>query len=692
MRMRIKLFLAAASIYAVCTAPLGAKPAQPGIIQLVQPDGTTVSVRLQGDEHLHYMTTSQGAFVVECADGYYRYARWDGDNALVATEYVASDDDTSVDASLPRISDAVVQERLQNLYLAAREQKDKQITVRKAPMRRIAQNSATDVNEVRGIIILAEYQDVKFKPTSTREAIDNLMNEPGNNYMGAYGSARDYFMAQSYGKFQPNFDVVGPVTLDNNASYYGGNDRSGNDLRPEELIIEACQKASAQGLCNMSDYDLDGDGWVDLVYVIYAGYSESSGAPAWTVWPHMWYVYQGAGRSVSVDGVRLDMYACSSELSGTSGSSLDGIGSFCHEYSHTLGLPDIYDTQSYNFGMDIWSIMDYGCYAEDGRTPVGYSAYERAYCGWLDIEELTTPSSVVLPYIGDNEKAYQVKANDKQYFTFETRLQQGWDVGLPSEGMMIVKIDYDATAWNNNTVNVNSRRPRIQIVPADNSLSSRSLEGDLYPYAGNNVFTSTSTPAMKIYNTTIDDKPVENITYDAENGVVTFDFMGGAPNTTLAAPVATSAGGINNEGFTAYWSPVSGASSYTLHLQGDNFEQEYKYIMSTRYTLTGLMAGTYYYKVKAVNGEYESSYSNEIEVEIPGLGAVSSMQVSDVRAYVTGDGIVIESDKPYDAMIYNAQGMLEAVVNVDRYTTYRPRLTGLYIVVCGETSYKLIVR
>lgn len=690
--MKVKLIVAVVC-FAACAVQLAAMPARPGNIKLLQPDGTVISVQLHGDEYFHYMTTPQGAFVTECADGYYRYARLDDDNSLVATKFVVTDNGRSLDASLPLISDVAVRERLNNIYIDRREQKSGMITARKAPMRRIAQKQAAEgnENEVRGIVILAEYQDVKFKSTSTREAIDNLMNEPGNDYMGAIGSARDYFTAQSYGKFQPVFDVVGPVTLDNNASYYGGNDRSGNDMRPEELIIEACQKASAQGLCDMSDYDLDGDGWVDLVYVIYAGYAESSGAPAWTVWPHMWYVYQGAGRTVMVDGVRLDMYACSSELSGTSGSYMDGIGSFCHEYSHTLGLPDIYDTQGYNFGMDIWSIMDYGCYAEDGRIPVGYSAYERSYCGWLDIEELTTAASVVLPYIGENERAYKVAANEKQYFTFETRLQQGWDVGLPSEGLMIVKVDYDATVWNNNTVNVSSARPRLQIVPADNSLSERSLEGDLYPYAGNNAFTSSSSPAMKIYNTVISNKPVENIAYNSTSGVVTFDFMGGAPGVALDAPVATSPGDVTTDGFTAYWSPVAGAATYTLYLQGNGVEQEYEYITSTRYTLTGLVSGTYYYKVKAVNGESESEYSNEIEV-ILGSSAVSSLHTSALRAYATIGTIVMESETPCNATIYNAQGMPEVVVRVDGQSVYRPRQGGLYIVACGEAVFKLIVK
>ena len=693
MKKRI-LFLSLTMAACMGTMPLYAIPANPTPRVVTQPDGTTLTVSLQGDEYGSWYVASDGSYVTLCPDGYYRYVELDAAGNPVASNRVACDVD-SKDAKMERgalsSETQAIGYRLSAMRQANFEKRSYKHRPQGAPLKKIARQAAETPVEVRGIVLLVQFQDVKFSENGTVENISALMNEPGNDYMGAIGSARDYFTAQSYGKFQPVFDVVGPVTLDNNASYYGGNDRSGNDMRPEELIIEACQKASAQGLCDMSDYDLDGDGWVDLVYVIYAGYAESSGAPAWTVWPHMWYVYQGAGRTVMVDGVRLDMYACSSELSGTSGSYMDGIGSFCHEYSHTLGLPDIYDTQGYNFGMDIWSIMDYGCYAEDGRIPVGYSAYERSYCGWLDIEELTTAASVVLPYIGENERAYKVAANEKQYFTFETRLQQGWDVGLPSEGLMIVKVDYDATVWNNNTVNVSSVRPRLQIVPADNSLSERSLEGDLYPYAGNNAFTSSSSPAMKIYNTVISNKPVENIAYDKASGVVTFDFMGGAPSVALDAPVATSPGDVTTDGFTAYWSPVAGAATYTLHLQGNGVEQEYEYITSTRYTLTGLASGTYYYKVKAVNGESESEYSNEIEV-ILGSSAISSLHASALRAYATIGTIIMESETPCNATIYNAQGMPEAVVRVDGQAVYRPRQGGLYIVACGEAVFKLIVK
>ena len=170
-----------------------------------------------------------------------------------------------------------------------KQQKQKSIT------RRVTQATAGD--DVHGLVLLVEFSDEKFGPVGTKEAFDEMMNKEGYDYMGAIGSARDYFIAQSGGKFQPTFDVVGPITLDNPMAYYGGNDRSGNDQHPEEMVIDACKKA--ESMADFTIYDRDNDGLVDLVYVIYAGYGESSdidGSLDVAIWSHAWYVYQGAGR------------------------------------------------------------------------------------------------------------------------------------------------------------------------------------------------------------------------------------------------------------------------------------------------------------------------------------------------------------------------------------------------------------
>ena len=496
-----------------------AVPANPNPHVVTQPDGTTIRVRLCGDEYYHYYTTEDGTPVTLCDDGFYRYTTIDAQNNLVASADVVGKVNTLV---LP--DKKSVLKRHSELYKVNKAKKVVDLPRKQAPMRSAVRNAGSKGGVVKGIIVLAEFQDQKF--TFSQKAINDKMNKVGyTDEYGSIGSARDYFIAQSYGKFQPEFDVVGPVTLSQNMAYYGANYDGGNDIRPHEMVAEACQLASQQGLADMSDYDHDGDGWVDLVYVIYAGYPESSGAPGETIWPHAWYVYSGGGLLVTLDGVSLNAYACSAELNGNSGLNLDGIGTFCHEYSHTLGLPDFYDIDySGAMGMSWWSIMAHGNYGVNGYVPIGYNAYEREFCGWLEFNELTDNTSIRMPELTtDNAAAYKITStNANQYVTIETRCRKGWDVSLPSEGMMVIAVDYNKEAWDRNGPNDDPNRQRFKLIPADDDWNESNLFGDLYPYGGNTTLSSSSSPKLRVHNTTINGKSITGIAYN--NGVTTFDF------------------------------------------------------------------------------------------------------------------------------------------------------------------------
>ena len=502
-----------------CWVGAFAVPANPNPYVVTQPDGTRISVRLCGDEYYHYYTTEDGTPVTLCDDGFYRYTTIDAQNNLVASANVVG----KVNASVLPDKKSVLK-RHGELYKVNKAKKVVDLPRKQAPMRSAVRNAGSKDGVVKGIIVLAEFQDQKF--TFSQKAINDKMNKVGyTDEYGSIGSAHDYFVAQSYGQFQPEFDVVGPVTLSQNMAYYGANYQGANDIRPHEMVAEACQLASQQGLADMSDYDHDGDGWVDLVYVIYAGYPESSGAPGETIWPHAWHIYYGAGKTVIVDGVQLDAYACSAELNGNSGSNLDGIGTFCHEYSHTLGLPDFYDIDySGAIGMSWWSIMASGSYGANGYIPIGYNAYEREFCGWLEFNELTGDASITMPELTtDKTAAYKITStNPNQYITIETRCRKGWDMALPSEGMMVIAVDYNKKAWDSNGPNDDPNRQRFKLIPADNNWSESDLYGDLYPYGGNTTLSSSSVPKMKVHNTTINGKSITGIAYN--NGVTTFDF------------------------------------------------------------------------------------------------------------------------------------------------------------------------
>ena len=504
-----------------CWVDALAIPANPKPYIVTQPDGTTINVRLCGDEYYHYYTTEDGSPITLCDDGYYRYTTIDAQNNLVAS----ADAVGKVRASVLSDKKAVM-ERHNELYKVNKAKRVVNMQNMKSPMRNVVNKEASNKGVVKGIIVLAEFQDQRF--TFTQSTINQMMNKEGyTDVYGSIGSARDYFIAQSYGQFQPEFDVVGPVTLSQNMSYYGANE-NGNDIRPHEMVAEACQLASQQELADMSDYDHNGDGYVDIVYVIYAGYPESSGADSSTIWPHAWYVYSGGGLKVNIDGVILDRYACSAELYGNSGSNPCGIGTFCHEYSHTLGLPDWYDIDySGGMGMSWWSIMASGSYGINGYVPVGYNAYERELCGWLEFNELTEDSYITMPELNtDKTAAYKITStNANQYITLETRCKKGWDMSLPSEGMMVIAVDYDYYAWIINGPNDDPERQRFKLIPADNSWSDYDLYGDLYPYGGNRTLSSTSLPKMQVHNTIINGKSITGITYN--NGVTTFDFENG---------------------------------------------------------------------------------------------------------------------------------------------------------------------
>ena len=541
-------------------APMLAVPARSHWQQITQPDGTVVTVKLCGDEFYHYYITQEGDYVTRGADGFFRYTTLDANNNLVESNTLATNG-LPKQQSKQREAISLRHKEMSNVYRSRRAQ------AATAPMQPIARQAAEKDGEVKGLIILVNFADKAM--VTPKEQFVNMMNKEGyTDSYGSIGSARDYFIDQSYGQFKPSFDIVGPVTLTRNMSYYGDNDRYGQDSRPDVMITDACQIASSEGLVNMADYDCNGDGWVDLVYVIYAGNSESSGAPESSIWPHAWYIYQGAGRTVKIDGVKLDAYACSSELYVLSDTQYEGIGTFCHEYSHTLGLPDLYDVDySGGMGMLMWSLMDFGSYGCDGYIPPSFTAFERKTCGWIELNELNKPCTLMIPDLNnDATAAYVITSdNENQFITLETRTQRGWDKSLPAEGLMITAIDYDKAVWERNQPNDDPSRQRVKLIPADNQWTQNTVSGDLYPYKGNNSLTSTTKPSMKVYTTLIKDKPITNITY--EDGISTLDFMGGGTLVTLDTPVALQPKNVSETQFTALWEAVPDAQTYMLQVE-----------------------------------------------------------------------------------------------------------------------------
>ncbi|MDE6125758.1 MAG: M6 family metalloprotease domain-containing protein [Muribaculaceae bacterium] len=539
----MKRILFAALAAAVSSAAAYAVPAKPGLKKTVTgPDGAEVTVAVVGDENFHYFVAPDGRPMQELDDGTCVY----------------------VDPEAVRAK------------AKARKNAGRGAASRAASDYNISQ--VPHVGSPRVPVILVDYTDKKFLDG------DNANVTFWNFFSNGDKSAYQYFVDQSNGRFTPRFDVYGPYHLSNNRRYYGGNDSSGNDQRPGTMVAEAC--IGLDGEIDFSLYDNNGDGECDVVIVLYAGVGEASSDVAESVWPHQWDLYSSDyGRNPRLDGVTVGKYAVFNEVHGEFQSQIDGIGTFCHEFSHCLGLPDFYDTQyGGHFGMGPWSLMDYGSYNDDTYTPIGYSAYEKWFMGWIDdIPEPTPGTTVTLPVFNQKNAATDVAyrlanpSNDNEYYVLENRAKQGWDSAIEAEGLMIYHVTYDAYRWYVNEVNDYSPEC-MAIVAADNQRTDGSAAGDLFPYRTVDSFTATSRPAATLnYGSKTLDKPVTDIRRDS-NGEVTFRYIADAL-PPLDAPEfgenLPTAGDLlaGPTGFTAKWPAVDSEFdiTYTIDIRPHSF-------------------------------------------------------------------------------------------------------------------------
>lgn len=572
------MFMLAASAFAV--------PAKRVKRQVQQPDGSVLTVMLRGDENFHYTSTEDGQPLVQRADGAYCYATLDSNGKLTASAQVAHDVESRGAAELSFLNYYTAEsQKVRSLGMERAKQRNARRMARLAnrgvvdasgkPVRRVMAGATGGegigvTGKRKGLVILVNFKDKKMQSKHTQAEWNDYFNKVGYNKYGNNGSVHDYFYAQSYGKLDLEFDVIGPVTVSKNMASYGANDAQGNDIDPAGMIKEACELAYAKEKMDMSQYDWDGDGAVDQVYVIYAGYGEAAGGEPNTIWPHEWDI-EGGGYSLVLGGQRIRTYACSSELNGGSGTYISGIGTACHEFSHCMGIPDFYDTAGGGcFGMDAWDLMDYGSYGGDGYEPTGYNTYEKWVSGWIEPTILTAPCYIKnMKPLSDAPEACVVfnEANKNEYYIFENRQLKGTDVALPNHGMLVIHVDYDQKVWFDNEVNNTSNHQRFTVVPADNKLTSETVTGDTYPGTTKSTeLTDTSKPAATLFNANSDGrkflgKPVTEIT--EKDGLISFTFMGGV-NLDAPQPKVMN---MTETSFTSGWNAVDGAESYTVELR-----------------------------------------------------------------------------------------------------------------------------
>lgn len=535
---------------------------------VTQPDGTELTITSAGDEFSHYYLTDDHQAVLKGADGAFYFAE-PGAEGLVPSKIIASGSALRSDAQTAFLANLDRDKMVRSInYVrasrkaprASRAASDVQQSISSDPLSTIGllSSSFPRFGKVKTIIILVQFQDKMFSLADPKAYYTDMMNKKGFSQYGATGSVRDWFDYCSGGLFEPEFDVYGPYTLSQDMKYYGEN-VGGSDARAAEMIAEGVRLADAD--VDYSQYDMDNDGEVDNVYVFYAGYGESDNPYQLgdTVWPHQWNMSYG-GHRITADGVKVDKYATSNELDYYS-KKPDGIGTFVHEFSHVMGLPDLYTTDnSYSAAASSltpgeWSVMDYGCYLNDGRTPPTYNIYERNALGWIDLQDLSECEGIVRfeNISTSNSGAILHTGHPHEFFLLENRQQTGWDEYLPGHGLLIWHIDYVADVFRSNAVNNKASHQYVDIEEA-----SGMADNTLWPAMGAYTFPGsenvTSFDNFKPWTTKKIDMPLFDI---AETDGVITAYLTSAPEVTPATDVTAT-------GFTANWAAIPAAIDYKI--------------------------------------------------------------------------------------------------------------------------------
>ena len=549
----------------LCSLTTWAAKAESIPVQVRQADGSVITVILRGDEHINWYTTLDGVLLVQGADNNYYIGKVEKSGNLIATKQLAHEAQTRSQAERNLIAKQDKDKFFAYVNKVAEESENAydNSPLTRGPIVDTGWNGVPyfpHTGSPKALVILAEFQDTTFTIQDTKEIFTNYLTNEGHfsdtrygqnqNYKGVLG----YFKDCSYGKFTPEFNVVGPVKLPKEQTYYGEGDDN-----IEALMEDAC--SAIDNIVNFADYDANNDGMVDLVYVIYAGHSaNTSGNKDTNIWPKSGTIII----SNKFDGKSIRRYGVSNELNGSDKTSknnkkINGIGLFCHEFSHTLGLPDIYayrtpaENQN-DQGMEFWDIMDGGTEVRNGRVPASYLAWEREVMGWMKIDELKDSCDIEnLKSIDNGGKAYKiVNPNDSNEYIVLQSIQkgpwyQGWTKNNYAKGLLAYRVSYPFNKVNVFDFPNNVKgKPRVIPIPADGKIlagqnATSYLEyvnqhnGDLYPYNRIDYISG-----FKMFNGSILEKSIVNIKEndggDSNNNYVNFKFKNSLVPTGIQSP------------------------------------------------------------------------------------------------------------------------------------------------------------
>jgi len=539
-------------LFALWSIRMLAIPAHPGVLPMPQPDGTMVNVQLVGDEYYHFNTTADGYTVVLNEAGGYVYAQREG-GKLKATTILAHNEGSRSAAELALLASTPK-------YLVD------ELDVNQGNARRAKRNvdfPVFNLADLRGLVILVNFSDVKFNVSDPdafytamfgTEGFTGFFDPLRNRDVSCPGGVMDYFRDQSNGAFVPPFDVYGPYN-----SAYKARQANSNSAAIFNAILSA-----ANSEIDFRNYDSNNDGKIDMIYFLVAGYSSSyQGNNTGYLWPHASSL---AWSFHSYDGKWADRYACSTEIYGYEGSTcgIEGIGTICHEFSHVLGLPDLYDTDYADNGGESnhpgeWDLMAGGSHFNYGCNPVGYSLYELYTLGWAHPQTITETGEYTLNPVNTSREGYLLRTPEpNEYFAIENRQRTGWDSYLPGHGMLVTRVDStNASIWTNNKVNCYPAHNYYEILRAGNNNSGNSSSDPFPGSSGNIMITNESTPSLVTWGGLGN---IYNIVGISENdGIINFKVVEEGSLQTIVEdfegmPVSSGTTDQNVEGAFASWS------------------------------------------------------------------------------------------------------------------------------------------
>ena len=621
-----------------------------------QPDGTQVTITLKGDERAHWAETTDGYKLLNNGKDGWEYAVLNVDGDLKCSGRLAreaSKRSLSDKALLSKTSkDIHFSQKQVNILKSIWETQHTADNTSNSSMQKSIGTSSTssfqkssNIDKVfsplgtrKLVMILIGFTDQAF--TKTKADFEALMNQTGYNLNGATGSVKDYFLETSYNQFNVSTTVAGPYTSAHEMAYYGANTSStgGSDKNPGALITEAITQADKD--VNFAEFDNDGDGTVDGVYVVYAGYGEASGASVNTIWPH------ASGISTMVcDGVKISKYSCSNELQGTVGTAMTTIGVICHEFGHVCGAMDYYDTNyatdgQYD-GMGYWDLMASGSWGGNpaGSRPPHMNPYDKIRSHWVIPTLLTADASITLNDIKANPTIYRYNTTtNNEYFLLENRQQTGFNASVPGHGLMIYHVDGDYITTHSSTNDINAGAhqgilPMAANATVANGVINGVVNTTACPWPGTShktTFDDTTTPSSKSWATANTNGGLYNIT--ESSGIISLCYIScptvnplfnftATPANSAQVNLSWTNNAANNDVIIAYntsntfGTPTNGTTYNVADVLAGGGTILFKGPASS-FNQAGLSASTaYYYQIWAVNGSTNYSAGTVANVQ-----------------------------------------------------------------------------